>query len=80
TRATSLALQGDLVGSVQGHAFGPMVAFGLLSWSLLAIRQRHLLPRWPWAWPSPRRHPALVAALALALLAYWAGRLTLRLI
>ncbi|MFI0404136.1 MAG: DUF2752 domain-containing protein, partial [Cyanobium sp.] len=47
TRATSLALQGDLVGSVQGHAFGPMVAFGLLSWSLLAIRQRHLLPRWP---------------------------------
>ena len=68
------------MGSVQGHAFGPLVAFGLLSWSLLAIRQRHLLPRWPWAWPSPRRHPALVAALALALLAYWAGRLTLRLI
>jgi hypothetical protein len=68
------------VGSVQGHAFGPLVAVGLLGWSLLAIRQRRLLPRWPWAWPSPRRHPALVAALTLALLAYWAGRLALRLI
>jgi Protein of unknown function (DUF2752) len=80
TRATSLALQADLAGSVQTHAFGPLVALGLVGWSLLAIRQRRLLPRWPLPWPSPRHHPGLLAALALALLAYWAGRLALRLI
>jgi len=28
----------------------------------------------------PRHHPALVATLTLALLAYWVGRLALRLI
>jgi hypothetical protein len=80
TRATSLALQGDLVGSVRAHAFGPLVAVGLVAWSLLAIRQRRVLPRWLRAWPSPRHHPALVATLTLALLAYWVGRLALRLI
>jgi hypothetical protein len=56
------------------------VAVGLVAWSLLAIRQRRVLPRWLRAWPSPRHHPALVATLTLALLAYWVGRLALRLI
>ena len=80
TRATGLALQGDLVASVQVHAFGPLVAAGLWGWSLLAIRQRRLWPRWPRAWPSPRQTRGLMAALVFVLLAYWAGRLALRLI
>ncbi len=68
------------MGSLQAHAFGPLVAIGLVAWSLLAIRQRRVLPRRLWAWPLPRHHPALVATLMLALLGYWAGRLALRLI
>ncbi len=77
TRATSAALRGDLAGAVQLHAFGPLVAAGLLGWSLLAIRQRRLLPRWPWAWPSARQAPGLGVAMAVALLAHWAARLAL---
>lgn len=80
TRATSLALRGDLAGSVEHHAFGPLVALGLVGWSLLAIRQRRLLPRWPWDWPAPQQAPGLIAAMAAGLLAYWAGRLALGLI
>ena len=32
TRATSAALTGDLAGSIRWHAFGPLVAAGLLWW------------------------------------------------
>ena len=70
TRATSAALTGDLGESFYLHAFGPVVAAGLLSWSLLALRQRRLIPRsMPTTWP--------LAGMAVALLSYWLLRLTL---
>jgi hypothetical protein len=55
--------------SVALHAFGPLAAATLLWWSVVAIRQRRLLPAklpaWPWAWG------------ATALVAYWLLRLWL---
>jgi len=75
TRATELALRGDLGGSLAYHAFGPVVALGLVGWSLLALHQRHLLPRLPCAW---RPSGPLGAAMALALLGYWLARLHLQ--
>lgn len=69
TRATSAALTGDLAGSLQWHAFGPLVAAGLIWWSIAAIRQRRLLPQrlpaWPLGWG------------AAALVTYWLLRLGL---
>ena len=69
TRATAAALSGDLYGSVQWHAFGPMAAAGLLSWSALALVRRRLVPlpegRFPWL------------GVATALLMFWLLRLTL---
>jgi hypothetical protein len=70
TRATSAALTGDLTTAVRFHAFGPLVAAGLLWWSITAIRQRRLVPRQLPAWP--------VAWAAVALVAYWLMRLALR--
>jgi hypothetical protein len=73
TRATELALRGDLHGSVQQHAFGPLMAISLLLWSLAAIRQRRLLPH-----PLDKPMPTWLPALALmALLGYWVLRLRL---
>ena len=70
TRATSQALVGHLEQSIRLHAFGPLLAAGLLVWSVLAIRWRQL---WPFAL---RARP--VIALALALLLYWLARLALQ--
>jgi len=70
TRATSQALVGHLEQSIRLHAFGPLLAAGLLVWSVLAIRRRQL---WPFAL---RARP--VIALALALLLYWLARLALQ--
>jgi hypothetical protein len=75
TRATAAALTGDLVGSVRFHAFGPPLAAGLLLWSLLALRQGRLWPRWPPVLAN-RARPAWV--LGLGLLSYWLLRLGLR--
>jgi hypothetical protein len=75
TRATELALRGDLGGALAHHAFGPVMAFGLLGWSLLALRQRRLLPRLPRSW---RAGGPLAASTALALLGYWLTRLHLQ--
>ncbi len=76
TRATELALRGDLEGSIQLHAFGPVLAAGLIGWSLLALRQRRL-------WPQPlarwTRQPWLLGLVAFALLSYWLLRLGLSL-
>ena len=69
TRATSAALTGDLAASVRWHAFGPIVAAGLVGWSLLAIQRRELLPL--------RLRTATLGWIATALLAYWAVRLGL---
>ena len=72
TRATELALRGDLDGAVAQHAFGPLLAVGLLGWSLAALGQRRLLPQvgrpWRPGWPG-------AAAAGLALLGYWLVRL-----
>jgi len=54
---------------VRWHAFGPLVAAGLVWWSITAIRQRRLLPRQLPAWP--------LGLGALALVAYWLLRLGL---
>jgi hypothetical protein len=70
TRATAAALTGNLAGSVQLHAFGPIAAAVLVWWSITAIRQRRLMPR---------DLPALPLAVAgLGLLIYWLLRLWLR--
>ncbi len=69
TRATSAALHGDLAGSVQLHAFGPLAAATLLGWAAVAVRQRRLLPRGLAAWP--------IGVAAVGLLAYWLLRLWL---
>ena len=69
TRATSAALTGQLSASVQWHAFGPLVAAGLIAWSIWAIVHRRLLPR-----ICPRR-PLAVGAVSL--LVYWLLRLSL---
>ena len=70
TRATAAALTGDLDGSVQLHAFGPIAAAGLVWWSITAIRQRRLMPGDLPAWP--------LAVAGLGLLSYWLLRLWLR--
>ncbi|MFM7646981.1 MAG: DUF2752 domain-containing protein [Cyanobium sp.] len=75
TRATELALRGDLGGSLAYHAFGPVMALSLAGWSLLALHQRRLLPRLPRAW---RPSGPLSATIALALLGYWLARLHLQ--
>jgi hypothetical protein len=69
TRATATALTGDLTGSVQLHAFGPLLAAGLLWWSVQAIRRRELLPL--------RLESRALGWIAAALLGYWALRLGL---
>ena len=51
TRATSAALVGDWPAAVGLHAFGPLVAIALVVWSILALRQRRLVPRHLPAWP-----------------------------
>ena len=67
TRATSAALTGDWPTAVRLHAFGPVVAIALVWWSILAIRQRRLVPRQLPAWP--------LGWGAAALVAYWLLRL-----
>ena len=73
TRATDLALRGALQASLQQHAFGPLLAIGLVGWSLLALRQRQFWPRLA-PWWQPRWLPAA----AVVLLAYWVLRLQLQ--
>ena len=69
TRATISALHGDLTTSVSLHAFGPVMAAGLIAWSAMAIQRRRL---WPFPW---RLRPGL--ALATAVGGYWLLRLVL---
>lgn len=69
TRATSAALVGDWPTAVRLHAFGPLVAIALVGWSILAMRQRRLVPR-----QLPTRP---LAGGAVALVAYWIFRLVM---
>ena len=68
TRATAAALTGDLSGSLQWHLFGPVVAVVLVLWSVVALRQRRLIPRGVPLWPLP-----LVGG---GLISYWLLRLS----
>lgn len=70
TRATAAALTGRLELSVRLHAFGPLLAAGLVIWSVLAIRRRRLFPFRPDA--------QAVVPVGLALLGYWLVRLVLQ--
>lgn len=70
TRATAAALTGQLQLSWRLHAFGPLVAAGLLVWSLASIRRRRLLP-------LPLR-AATAGLFGLSLFGYWLLRLTLQ--
>lgn len=73
TRATELALRGDLAGSFEQHIFGPVVALGLISWSLSAIQRRQLMP----GRPRRRLTSWLMAATGISLMGYWLVRLRL---
>jgi hypothetical protein len=77
TRATALALHGDLGGAVELHAFGPLAAAALIGWSVLAIRQRQLWPQLLRRW---NLRGWLPAGAAIALLGYWLLRLGLPLL
>ena len=68
TRATAAALTGDLRGSLQLHFFGPIVAVALVLWSVLALRQRRLIPRGLPLWPLP--------VFGGGLISYWLLRLS----
>ncbi len=71
TRATSQALVGHLGDAIQLHAFGPLLAAGLLIWSFASWRSGRLQP-----WPTQARWPGpLAVGTAVALLLYWLLRL-----
>ena len=67
TRATVAALRGNLSESIQLHAFGPLVAAGLIYWSFIAIRDKRFIPKQLRAWP--------LGLIAIGLFIYWVGRL-----
>ena len=69
TRATAASLVGRFDEAVALHAFGPLVAVGLVIWSLQALRTGRLVPRVLRGWH--------LAVLGLLLLLYWAGRMGL---
>ena len=72
TRATAAALTGQLQSSLELHAFGPLVAAGLLAWSVLAIHQRRLVLRGLPSWLQAQR---LLGWGAVGLMGYWLLRL-----
>ena len=69
TRATAASLVGRFDDAVALHAFGPVVAAGLVVWSLQALRTKLLVPR------TLKGHHLAVTAVLLLL--YWALRLGL---
>ena len=69
TRATAASLVGRFDDSLALHAFGPVVAAGLVIWSLQSLRTGRLVPLF-------LRGPHL-AFTGLLLLLYWAGRMGL---
>ena len=69
TRATAASLVGRLDDAVALHAFGPVLAAGLVFWSIQALRTGRLVPRMLRGWQ--------LAAMGALLLLYWAGRMGL---
>jgi hypothetical protein len=78
TRSTELALRGDLQSALQQHAFGPLLAVGMVLWSLAAIRQRRLWPHLTLGRRANWPRTATVAVPASALLVYWLLRIKLQ--
>jgi hypothetical protein len=69
TRATAASLVGRFGDAVALHAFGPVLAAGLVIWSAQALRGGRLVPRVLRGWH--------LVVLGLLLLLYWAGRMGL---
>ncbi|KEF42533.1 MAG: hypothetical protein ER33_05650 [Cyanobium sp. CACIAM 14] len=69
TRATAAALAGRLEESLAWHAFGPLLAGGLVVWSVQALRTGQLVP----GFLNGRR----LSLAAVLLLLYWAARMVL---
>ncbi len=69
TRATAASLVGRFDDAVALHAFGPVLAAGLVIWSIQALRTGRLVPRMLRGWQ--------LAAMGALLLLYWAGRMGL---
>ena len=69
TRATAASLVGRFDDAVALHAFGPVLAAGLVLWSWQALRTGRLVP--------PSLQGGHLATLGLLLLLYWAGRMGL---
>jgi hypothetical protein len=69
TRATAASLVGRFDDAVALHAFGPVLAAGLVIWSIQALCTGRLVPRMLRGWQ--------LAAMGALLLLYWAGRMGL---
>ena len=69
TRATAASLVGRFEDAVALHAFGPVLAAGLVIWSAQTLRSGRLVPQVLRGWH--------LAVLGLLLLLYWAGRMGL---
>ena len=69
TRATSEALQGNLIDSINLHLFGPLVALGLLLWSIKSIRYQNIFPY--------LINSKIITISSILLLIYWFFRITM---
>ncbi len=69
TRATSAALQLQLIDSINLHLFGPLVAIGLMVWSVIAIKDKNIFP-----FEISLKFTAFTTTI---LLAYWFFRITM---
>ena len=69
TRATSEALQGDLLNSINLHLFGPIVAISLLLWSIKSIKYRNIFP-----YVVSLKN---IASTTIIILIYWLFRITM---
>ena len=69
TRATSEALQGNLIDSINLHLFGPLVAIILLLWSIKSIKYRNIFPY--------VIKLKTIASTTIILLIYWLFRVTM---
>ena len=69
TRATSQALQGNLIDSINLHLFGPLVALCLLLWSIKSIRYRNIFPY--------LINSKIITITSILLFIYWLFRITM---
>ena len=69
TRATSAALQGNLIDSINLHLFGPLVALFLLLWSIKSIRYRNIFPY--------LINSKIITITSILLFIYWLFRITM---